>query len=188
MPDPQMNQLQPLTADEWPGVLADLKATFFAKAHVYRVMAHHPALVRAWTGLRQHIVLDTALGRTRSEIVILRASAKLGSAYEWSHHVVRARALGMDDARIASLDGDIRSMGSDDAIIASAVDQLIEGARLSSEILDDLSRLVGAEGVLDLMATVGFYSTLAFILNSFDTQIEDEILEALEADPLAGRP
>ncbi len=177
--------LKPLNDPDWPAELEDLREEFFGRANVYRVMAHHPQLLRAWTGLRQHIVLDTALGRERSELVILRAAANTGSPYEWSHHVVRARSVGISDARIAAMKGDVDGIAQKDRLIAEAVDQLMATSRIAPETLKELHAQIGSEGLLDLMATVGFYSTLAFILNSFGTEIDGDILAALEETPLS---
>lgn len=178
-------RLQPLADADWPSELDDLRDGFFGRANVYRVMAHHPRLLRAWTDLRQHIVIDTALGRERSEIVILRAAVKTASSYEWSHHIVRARSFGVSDARIAALRGDSDAIAPPDRVLAEAVDQLMDEARIAPATLSELNALVGADGVLDLMATVGFYSTLAFILNSFDTEVDADIVAALTEMPLA---
>ena len=41
----------------------------------------------------------------------------------------------------------------------------------------------GPPAVLDLIATTGFYSVLAYLLNSFDTPIDGDILAALEIAP-----
>lgn len=176
--------LSPLAPDAWPDALADLQDAFAGQLNVYRTMAHHPALVRAWTDLRQHVVLDTSLGRTRSELVILRAAVRLGSDYEWLHHVSRARALGFSDDRIASLRGPLEAMAPEDAVIARAVDEVMDAARLSPDSLRDLTDLVGAQGTLDLFATVGFYSTLAFIVNTFDTPLDEAVAAELSAHPL----
>jgi 4-carboxymuconolactone decarboxylase len=170
----------PLADEDWPDAVADLRDGFAGRLDVYRVMARHPALLRAWTALRQHVVLDTALGPERSEVVILRTGHRRGSEYEWSHHVVRARALGFDDARIEALRGPVAAMAPDDAVLAQAVDELTETARLRPETRAALEALVGQEGVLDVMATIGFYSTLAFIVNSFGTPVDADVAAALE--------
>lgn len=178
-------RLSPLPPDAWPDTLADMEDSFAGRLNVYRTMAHHPALVRAWADLRQHVVLDTSLGPARSEVVILRAATRLDSAYEWRHHVSRARALGFDDGRIASLRGPLAGMTPDDATIVRAVDEVMDQARLSPQTLAALSALVEAQGVLDLFATVGFYSTLAFIVNTFDTPLDRAVADELAARPLA---
>ena len=38
------------------------------------------------------------------------------------------------------------------------------------------------------MATVGFYSTLGFLLNTFGTPLDDDIAAKLVAAPLEGEP
>jgi alkylhydroperoxidase family enzyme len=176
----------PLTGADWPTEVADLEAGFAGRLNVYRVMAHHPALLRAWAGLRQHVVRDSALGAERSEVVILRTGHRLGAPYEWDHHVVRARALGMADARIATLAGQIEGMAAEDAVLVASVDALIDRHRLSAAEHEPLAALVGTAGVFDLIATVGFYTTLGCILRSFDTPVDADIAAELAARPLSG--
>ncbi len=185
MAQPDPNSLQPISAPDWPDALSDLEADFAERLNVYRTMAHHPALVQAWAALRQHIVLDTALGRERSEVVILRAAHNLNSAYEWTHHVSRARKLGMADQRIASMREAPMQMTAEDGIIATAVDELMQKARLAPETLRGLSDLVGKRAMLDLFATVGFYSTLAFIVNTFETPLDEAVADEMSSLPLA---
>ena len=47
-----MPALPPLTDAQWPSDLADLLKGFAGGLNVYRVMAHNPALLRAWEGLQ----------------------------------------------------------------------------------------------------------------------------------------
>lgn len=176
--------LAPLADGDWPRGAAAMHSGFAGRLNVYRTMAHHPALLRAWSDLREHIVNRTSLGKQRSEVVILRTGVKLGSAYEWQQHVVRARERGLDDARILSLRGPAAGMAQDDAVLARAVDELFETSRLSPETATELAGLVGTEGMLDLIATVGFYSTLGFILNTCQTPLDDDIAADLAARPL----
>ena len=176
--------LPPLSNQDWPDALTDMQDGFSGQLNVYRVMAHHPALVRAWADLRQHIVIDTSLGRQMSEVVILRAATHLKSSYEWDSHVVRARTLGLTDARISSLKGDAANMEPNDAILVRAVDDLTQNARIQPETLSALIALVGHQGTLDLIATLGFYSTLGFILNTFNVPLDAEIAAELTASPL----
>lgn len=185
MAQSDQHTLQPMSATDWPDALADLEADFAGRLNVYRTMAHHPALVRAWKALRQHIVIDTALGRDRSEVVILRAAHNLNSPYEWAHHLSRAGKLGMTDQRIASLRGASTQMTREDSIIATAVDELMETARLAPATLQSQSALVGKHAVLDLFATVGFYTTLAFIANTFETPLDEAVAADILGHPLA---
>jgi len=175
----------PLTDDQWPETLMDMLGGFAGGLNVYRTLAHHPALVRAMSDLRGHIVNDTALGPELSEIVILRTGYRLGSTYEWSHHIVRARKRGVSDARIASMTGATHAMDPTDAAIATAVDELFDRHALSPLTREVLAPKIGTSGIFDLIATVGFYSILGYTLNSYDTPVDTDIVEALAKNPLA---
>ncbi|ESY90368.1 carboxymuconolactone decarboxylase family protein [Mesorhizobium sp. LNHC229A00] len=172
----------PITEEHWPTEIEDLKSGFAGALNVYRTMAHHPALLKAWAPLRQHIVKDTALGAIRSELVILRAAHRMGSAYEWAHHVSRARALGISDARIETLRG---SPEGEDGLLAQAVDALFDQKRLTPAIEQAISATIGKQAVFDLLATVGFYSVLGFILMTYETPIDDAVASELAMRPLS---
>lgn len=176
-------EFKPLNDAEWPESVAALRDGFAGRLNVYRTMAHHPALLAAWAPLRQHVVRDRAMTDQQSEVVILRTGHHLRSAYEWSHHVSRGRAAGMEDARIATVAGPLDGMAEEDRILARAVDELIEDARLLPGTHGQVIGLIGAEGMFDLMATVGFYSVLGFIANSFEVPLDDDVAAELQAQP-----
>ncbi|MER8646422.1 carboxymuconolactone decarboxylase family protein [Mesorhizobium sp. M1252] len=171
----------PLPDDQWPAEIADMKVGFAGALNVYRTMAHHPSLLKAWAPLRQHIVNGTALGAVRSELAILRAAHRMGSAYEWGHHVSRARALGLSDTRIQAM----RDMPTgEDGLVARAVDALFDTSRLAPDIEAELSAAIGRQGVFDLIATVGFYSILGYILMTYSTPLDQAIAAELAERPL----
>jgi alkylhydroperoxidase family enzyme len=176
----------PLTDAAWPAEIDDLRTGFAGALNVYRVMAHHPPLLAAWAPLRAHVVQHSALGPERAEIVILRTGHRLGTPYEWAHHVSRARALGLADARIASVAGPPAAMAPEDALLAQAVDALFDGRGLPAGLERDLAGRFGRGAVFDLIATVGFYSTLGYLLNTYDPPLDDAVAAELAARPLRG--
>ena len=176
----------PLADEQWPAEAVDLIGGFAGQLNVYRVMAHNPTLLRAWVDLREHVVRNNSLGLVRNEVVILRTGVRHNSDYEWNHHVLRARACGLEESRIASLRGPLGNMTVEDAILAGAVDELLTNSKMSARAIAQLVDLVGKEGVLDVMVTVGFYSTLAFIVNTFGTPLDTRIAQELSEQPLMG--
>jgi len=171
----------PITDEDWPLEIADMRVGFAGALNVYRTMAHNPALLKAWAPLRQHIVEDSSLGAVRSELVILRAAHRMGSPYEWAHHVSRARKLGVSDARIQAMCG---LPDGEDGLIARAVDALFDDKRLPHDVESLLAATIGKEAVFDLMATVGFYLTLGFILMTFDTPLDEGVASEIAERPL----
>ena len=177
-----MTPCPPIPDADWPDEIADMRQGFAGALDVYRVMAHHPALLRAWAPLRQHVVLDSALGPERSEVAILRTAHRLGSRYEWDHHVVRARKLGFSDARISA----IRAMPTgEDGLIVRAVDSLVDRRHLDPDQESALANAIGRAAVFDLIATVGFYSVLGGLLMTYRTPVDAPVAAELAARPLA---
>ncbi|MGI3169071.1 carboxymuconolactone decarboxylase family protein [Pseudooceanicola sp. C21-150M6] len=170
----------PIADADWPDEISDMLDGFAGQLNVYRTMAHHPALLRAWAPLRQHVVKQSALGPIRSEVVILRTAARLGSRYEWDQHVSRARKLGMSDARIAAIRD---TPEGEDALIVQAVDALIDARQLSPEAEARLADAIGRHAVIDLIATVGFYSVLGYLLMTYRTPLDDDIAQELYRAP-----
>jgi len=180
----ERDDFDPLAPSQWPEQLAQLKSGFAARLNVYHVMAHHPDLLKAWAGLRQHVVVDNVLGPELSEVAILRAAFHMDSAYEQAHHIVRARACGLDDRSIREIVAGATVSNPRYRAVAIAVDDLSTSRQLSGDSIAAVTRLAGKAGVLDLIAVVGFYTTLAFILNSFDTPIDPDVAQELVEAPL----
>lgn len=177
------NDFAPVTDEDWPDTIAGMRDGFAGRLNVYRSMAHHPDLLRAWAPLREHIVRNSALPPQFSEVAILRAGLRLGSSYELNQHVDRARNRGLDDRRIATILGPREWMAADDRLIAQAVDELFDATALTAPTLAALTDKIGKAGVLDLIATVGFYSTLGYMLNSFETPLDTDIAVRLSERP-----
>lgn len=171
----------PIEDDAWPHSIHDLKDGFAGQLNVYRTMAHHPALLKHWAPLRQHLVKESALGAHRSEVVILRTGHRLGSEYEIAHHISRARALGFSDARIRAI---LDEPEAEDALIVQAVDAIFDSHFIPPELEAALAATIGREAVFDLIATVGFYIILGAIVMTYDTPVDDKIAAQLAATPL----
>ena len=176
-----MSRLPPLTDAEWPDALANLRTGFAGALNVYRVMAHHPALLRAWTDLRAHVVQDSSLTPQQSEVVILRTGVRRQSHYEWVHHVVRGYDCDLSLARIAALRGPLDGIEPADRLLAEAVDALIDENALPRPLQDALIAAAGVHGMLDVIATVGFYTTLSYLLKSFETPVDGRVAERFTA-------
>jgi 4-carboxymuconolactone decarboxylase len=180
--DRQSVMLSPLRDDEWPPIAAEVLKDDVGKLNVYRVMAHNPKLLVAWQNLRNHLILASALNMRQLELVTLRAGHRWNSSYEWAQHVNRGLHAGLTMDEIKSVRGTVAATSFDvlEQSLLTAVDQLIDDGKLSQDTLNILSSELGAEAVLDIMATVGMYSTLAFILKTFDVPLEPDFV--LKAD------
>lgn len=172
------DDMLPIGDADWPEAVADMREGFAGKLNVYRVMAHNPALLRAWATLRQHVVIDSALTEQQKEMVILRTGHRWRSRYEWAHHVYRGSKVGLSDFRIARAamePDDWGAIDDEDVALLRATDALLVDGRLSAALQTRLGQFLSDAAIIDIMATIGMYTTLAFLVNSFATPIDEDV-------------
>jgi alkylhydroperoxidase family enzyme len=169
--------LSPLPDGAWPAEIGELRREFAGALNVYRTMAHHPRLLAAWVPLRRHVVLENSLPPRLQELVVLRTAFHARSRYEWSHHVARALAAGLSRQEIDAAGCGSPAAGFDrlEQDVVLAVDELQASSRLPVMLRDRLRDRLSAQQVLDLMALVGFYHVLAFMLETFDIPLDDGV-------------
>ena len=88
----------------------------------------------------------------------------------------------MSDERIIAMRG---MPEGEDGLIARAVDALFDDRRLSPALEAELAAALGRKAVFDLIATVGFYSVLGYILMTYDTPIDTAVAAEMAERPLA---
>lgn len=81
----------------------------------------------------------------------------------------------MYNARIASTRSRPDALEAQDQLLAGGVDELFQSSRLRTVTQSRLVTTLGLKTVFDLLATVGFHSTLGYLLNTFETALDEDI-------------
>jgi alkylhydroperoxidase family enzyme len=125
---------------------------------------------RIWDRFRAGSLLDRGpVSLRHREIVIDRTCARCGCAYEWGVHVAffaQRAALTQEQVR-ATVHGDSNdpAWSADERPLIRMVDELHDSANLSDETWGALKRTFTVEQILELIALVGFYHSVAFFAN-----------------------
>ncbi|WP_052707420.1 carboxymuconolactone decarboxylase family protein [Streptomyces rubellomurinus] len=143
--------------------------------NVLGVIGNHPALL---TGMNPML---SALGQGKlplrdRELMVLRVGYLLQSRYEWAHHVAIGSKAGISEEEIARVPAgpDAAGWSAHDAALLRAVDELRgPDAALSDRTWQQLSSAYDNEQLLEVLALIGAYSMLAYILKSCDVPLED---------------
>ena len=111
----------------------------------------------------------------RREIAILRTGWNCRSGYEFAQHERIGLASGMSEADVAAtMEGPQAKHWDDlDRAIVTACDELVRDHFVSNATWRALGPL-GDKGRMDLVFTVGQYTQVSMMLNSFGIQLEDE--------------
>lgn len=178
-------RIPPLPVADWdPGLRermlgklpSELGAPDAPVFNIFRTLANHPALARAFGTWGQHVLSGSTLdGRTR-EMAILRVGWKARATYEWHHHV----AIGRDHAGMTEADfarckaGPVPGSDADDDVLLRAVDGLMDDHFIDDATWGLLARRFSQQQVMDLVFAVGQYTMVSMALNSFGVQLEDD--------------
>lgn len=139
------------------------------------VMAHHPALTRAFFTFNGHSLMATTLTERQRELLALRTSALLSCQYEWAQHVPMARDAGLTDDEIGRIAfGPDAPFWSDlEQAMLRAADELVTEGVIAEDTWSALADELDTQQLLDVIFTVGAYSTLAWMMRSVELVLDE---------------
>jgi alkylhydroperoxidase family enzyme len=169
-----MEKPQLLPLEDWLPQLHEIRRRLGQPLNIHKLMAHHAGLMQAWMPFRDHIVANSSLVPRQRELVILRTAVNCRAGYEWDHHVVRGRDAGLTTEEIAriKLGADAIDWQPADALLIQAADECHADNKIGDAVLEKLSTHFDKRQILDVIATVGMYITLAVMINTFDVTME----------------
>jgi AhpD family alkylhydroperoxidase len=140
--------------------------------NVFGTLAHHMDIVDAWRDFGLYTMRNSDLDPLLREIVVLRAALNAGCDYEWHHHHHIALKAGMTEDQVRQIRD--RSAMADEAhnLLLACADELSADKQLSDATWERMIAIFGVRGTIDIIFTVGAYTTLATFINSCGVQIE----------------
>ena len=142
--------------------------------NIFRTMANAPDSFGAFLAWGNYILSrSNSLSERQRELAILRTGFLCGAGYEWAQHCVIGRQAGLNEAEIAAITQGAGAPGWDplDAAILAACDDLVRDHHVSTPVWQALEPL-GDRGRMDLVYTVGQYTQVSMLLNSFGVQLD----------------
>lgn len=123
--------------------------------------------------LRLHGKLDRRLFELMIAIVARHWSAQ----YEWFAHMTRGLDAGLSpDVYEAIRTGKVPNFTNhDENLVYKLVNEIIQTKTLSKQSYDLGVEALGLENLIELVTGVGFYTTIAMVLNVFDVPVPDDV-------------
>ena len=143
--------------------------------NIFRTLAHAPKALTAFLGWGNYILSRrNALTPRDRELVILRTGYNCRSGYEWTQHKRIGLDCGLSEDEIARIKAgaDAADWSGLDRAMLRATDELTADHFVTDTTWAALAPL-GDKGRMDLVMTVGQYTQVSMILNSFGIQVED---------------
>jgi 4-carboxymuconolactone decarboxylase len=132
-----------------------------------------PGVGRHLSALGGRVRFRTSIDRRLSELAIITVGARWKAEFEWWAHARMARERGVGDCVVDAIGrGEQPAFQAEDERIVHAIaSQLARTGRLDQDSYDEGQRLLGDEGMVELVALCGYYTLVSFLLNAFSVPL-----------------
>lgn len=152
-----------------------------SRSNVILTLANHPALASRFLAFSHYLQRQSTLPPRLRELVILRVAWRQRCEYERRHHLNLAGCFGVTPLECEAVEGDpdSGSWTELERLALHAVDQLCADSRIEAATWSALAVLADKQLLLDLVFTVGGYTTLAWALNTLEVEVDDTLSNGL---------
>jgi 4-carboxymuconolactone decarboxylase len=152
--------------------------------NILLVMAHNDQLLGPFLQWAAALAVSGALDRCDAELLALRAAWNCRSPFEWGHHVEYAEhfGLGRDEIDRVPAGPDAPGWSSRQTMLLRVADELHADTVISDATYVALAAEFTPAQLVEIVMTVGQYTMLSMVANSFDVAIEPG-LDDLPAAP-----
>jgi 4-carboxymuconolactone decarboxylase len=135
----------------------------------FNAFVHAPGVGRHLSALGGRLRFRTSIERRLSELAIITVGAAWKAEFEWWAHARMAREHGVGDAIVDAIGrGDDPPFAADDErVIYTVARELTSAGRLGQDLYDAAQRLLGDEGMVELVSLCGYYTLISYLLNAF---------------------
>jgi 4-carboxymuconolactone decarboxylase len=133
----------------------------------FNIWLRSPKLAESFRIVSEQIRFNSSLPLKLNEFAILITAQKWSSSYEWYAHQRLALKAGLDPKIIDQLAQGTKpeGMSNEEGAIYDFVNELYETHQVSDRNFIKVKNLFGEQGVVDLIATTGYYVLVAMALN-----------------------
>ena len=136
----------------------------------FGVLLNSPELAGRVGHLGAYVRFESGLPDVVRELAILTTAREFDCAYEWAAHAPIAREAGVREAAIETVAerDSLDDLTETEALVVRYGRHLLGDRSVPDGPFEDARAEYGVEGVVELTATMGYYSMIACVLNAFE--------------------
>ena len=142
--------------------------------NVFRAMLNSPEATEVVAAVGEYARYRSTLDPVVREIAVLSTAREHDNEYEWAHHEPLAREAGVSDATIEAIRSGRAPMGlpPKEGVFAQAARELVRDGTLGDRTYQAIEHLLGRQGTVELIVTVGYYTMLSRIMTALGVELE----------------
>ena len=117
------------------------------------------------------------------EIITLTTARALNCQYVWTHHCDSAKEAGVRDEVVEAIKdgGPPRRLLPKESVFLQFTRALLEDKRVRDATYSAVEHLLGQQGTVDLIVTIGYYAMLCLAVNAMEVGLEEGVVPLLPA-------
>lgn len=161
----------------WDGVVgsrgSELVNHHGGLAGPFNAFVHAPGVGRHLSALGGRLRFRTSIERRLSELAIITVGARWKAEFEWWAHAGMARKHGVADAVVDAIGSgeDPLFKADDERTVYAVARQLTGTGQIDPDLYAAAQRLLGDEGMVELVSLCGYYTMISFLLNAFEVPL-----------------
>ncbi len=133
----------------------------------FEVLLHRPGVARLAAELGAKVRFESTMSDHDRELVIIATAKQHRCAFEWDSHLPLARKAGVREEVIGYLEeGGAADLTETEAVLAGFVRELCTTSTVSEDTFRAAQDHLGQTGVIELAATVGYYTLLGYVMGA----------------------
>ena len=154
----------------------------------FQALLHQPELARRVQMLGEHLRFKTGIPEHLLELAISMTARRWTAQFEWYAHAKLALAAGTDPAIITAIAEGRAPTGlsTDQQLVYDFTQELHRDGRLSDAMFARAKERFGLANVLDFVALIGYYTTVAMVLNVAEVPLPEGEKPQLKPMPGGG--
>jgi uncharacterized peroxidase-related enzyme len=178
-----MARLAYLTQDQLPAherpLFDEIEARFGRLNNIFRILAHHPILLRQVMDFGVALRHETRLDPVLRELAILTVGRLTHCDYESTHHGALALRIGVRPEqleRLAAWEGDPIFTARERAVMRYAA-EATQQVTVSTATFEALRTFLDDQQLLELVLNVAFYNMVVRVLVPLEVELEPDAHE-----------
>ena len=139
-------------------------------------MIHSAEMRRRANHLVFYLREASVLPKKLQELIMIITARSMDCLFIWNAHAAGARREGISDAFVDALRDKkpLPPLPPDEQLVADYVLQSFKDHRVNQSIFDAVMKEYGARGATEISTWMGYYTMLAFNVNSFEVDLPDD--------------
>ena len=141
----------------------------------FQLLIRAPEICGLASQLGEHLRWGTSLPDRLSELAIITTARFWRAQYEWYAHAPLAEKAGVPAAAVEAIrtGGTPSFTASDEALVYRLCSEIFRTQRLSDQSFSEAVAAFGGQGLVEIIAIIGYYTLIGNTLNVFQVPLPE---------------